>query len=167
MKADPALIRSINADLVLRLIRDLGPISRAEIARRSCLSEPTVSDLMASLMHRGLIRKGETGNSTGGRRPTVLRFIPDAALSVGVDLDGEAVHIGLVNLVGMLIRDLHQPIRNQEVSWLSRTIVQTIKELVTRSISDRMAGIGIAVPGVIRPESRVISHAPSLGWENV
>lgn len=165
-KADPALIRSINADLVLRLIRDAGPISRAEIARRSCLSEPTVSDLVSSLVRRGLVREGEAGTSRGGRRPTMLRFIPDAALAIGVDIDGETIHVGLVNLAGTIIRHAHQPIRGREVDKLSRTISQTVKELVTPPIADRVTGIGIAVPGVVRPESHVVSQAPSLGWEN-
>jgi len=166
-KADPALIRSINADLVLRLCRDAGPISRAEIARRSRLSEPTVSEQVASLIQRGLIREAETGASTRGRRPTLLRFVPDAALAIGVDLDGEAIHVGLVDLTGALIREVRQPLRNRGVGWVSRTISSAVKQLVTRRDAGRLAGIGIAVPGVVRPESHLISHAPSLAWEDV
>ena len=166
-KADPSLIRSINADLVLRLIRDVGPISRAEVARRSRLSEPTVSDLVGSLIHHGLIREVGAGLSTGGRRPTLLRFVPDAALAVGVDLDGDGVHAGLVDLAGGIIREARLPIRSGQVGDITRTIASTVRRVMTRSASDRVKGVGIAVPGVVQPESRTISFAPSLGWENV
>ena len=166
-KADPSLIRTINADLVLRLIRDAGPISRAEVARRSRLSEPAVSDLVGSLIRRGLVREEGAGSSTGGRRPTLLRFVPGAALAVGLDLDGQGVRAALVDLGGEVLQEARTSIRSGDVAHITRRIAATVRRVIPRPALDRVKGVGVGVPGVVQPASRTISFAPSLDWEQV
>src|ERR1700745_2703511 len=60
--ARPQLIRALNGRLLLGHIRDLGPCSRAELARISGLSKPTVSVALADAERAGLGR-------TPGERP--------------------------------------------------------------------------------------------------
>jgi uncharacterized membrane protein len=57
--ARPRLLRALNEQLLLRHIRQAGRCSRADLARVSGLSKPTVSLALANLEHAGLVR--ETG----------------------------------------------------------------------------------------------------------
>ena len=64
--ARPQLIRALNEQLLLGHIRDHGPCSRADLARLSGLSKPTVSLALATVEQAGLIREaGQVGTGTG------------------------------------------------------------------------------------------------------
>ena len=72
-KATHAQTRAHNASLVLRAIYDLGPISRAEIARLTGLTRTIASaSWSASSRHEGLAREVGRGPSTGGKAPTLV-----------------------------------------------------------------------------------------------
>jgi DNA-binding transcriptional ArsR family regulator len=52
----PSLLRAINARTILELVQRSGPISRAQVARDSGLSKPTVSLGLGALLAAGLVR---------------------------------------------------------------------------------------------------------------
>ena len=54
-----------NERLVVRPLYDLGPISRAAVARLTGLTGTTVSDLVASLLDEGVVREIGRGRSSG------------------------------------------------------------------------------------------------------
>ena len=75
----PSLLRVINERTVLESVRRIGPVSRAQIARETALSKPTVSQALAGLLRAKLVR--EAGRSSGGKGPTaVLYAIADAVV---------------------------------------------------------------------------------------
>ena len=61
--ARPQLIRALNEQLLLGHIRDHGPCSRADLARLSGLSKPTVSLALATVEQAGLIREAGAAGS--------------------------------------------------------------------------------------------------------
>jgi uncharacterized membrane protein len=63
-KAVPALLRALNERTVLDAVRESGPISRAEVARQTGISRPTVSLVLRALVEDGLVR--ETEHEAGG-----------------------------------------------------------------------------------------------------
>ena len=67
-------IRDINRQIVLNYVREREPISRAEIARETDLQRSTVSSIVEVLQAEGLVEEVGEGESTGGRRPTMLRL---------------------------------------------------------------------------------------------
>src|SRR5688572_25635334 len=64
-KATHRQTRAFNVRLVLRCLYDLGPISRAEIARRTHLTRTTVSDVVAGLLDEQLVEEVGRGPSSG------------------------------------------------------------------------------------------------------
>ena len=65
--ARPSLIRAMNEQLLLEHIRQRGPCSRAELARVSGLSKPTVSLALDNVERAGLVRIA--GPADRGARP--------------------------------------------------------------------------------------------------
>src|SRR5688572_32034110 len=76
-------MRAINRQIVLNYVRDRGPISRAEIARRTSLQRSTISEIVDSLLGEGLIEEIGAGVSTGGRCPKLLALRASGAAAVG------------------------------------------------------------------------------------
>src|SRR6476646_448800 len=78
-------IRDINRQIVLNYVRELGPISRAEIARETALQRSTVSLIVEDLKAEELVEE-VSGESTGGRPPSLLSLRTAYAVALGVDL---------------------------------------------------------------------------------
>ncbi|HEY2578936.1 MAG TPA: ROK family protein [Streptosporangiaceae bacterium] len=98
--ARPPLIRAMNEQLLLERIRSIGPCSRAELARASGLSKPTVSLALANVEASGLVQ--EAGQRTGvpGRSAKLFEIRPDAGLVLGLDIGHEYVRGALADLAG-------------------------------------------------------------------
>src|SRR5215211_2665718 len=82
----PRLLRAINERALLEHLRGSGPTSRAQLARETGLSKPTVSNALANLERAGLVRP--VGHASRGPGRTALLYEPDptAAYVVGIDI---------------------------------------------------------------------------------
>src|SRR5947208_15601662 len=78
-------IRDINRQIVLNYVRELGPISRADIARETALQRSTISLIVDDLRVDGLVEE-VSGQSTGGRPPSLPSLRTVDAVVIGVDL---------------------------------------------------------------------------------
>ena len=85
---------------MLECVRRVGPISRAQLARETALSKPTVSQALAGLQHAGLVR--EAGRSKGGKGPTAILYQlnPRAGWVVGIDIGRRFVRAAIADVTG-------------------------------------------------------------------
>src|SRR5437870_6812772 len=99
----PSLLRAINERTVLDLIHRQGPLSRAQVARVSGLSKPTVSLALNGLLQGGLVR--EVGRSRGDRGPSALLYElnPVAGWVVGVDIGRKWVRAAIADIAGTIV----------------------------------------------------------------
>src|SRR5260370_11787415 len=80
----PSLLRAINERTLLEYLRRHIPTSRAQLARVTGLSKPTVSQALANLEDAGLVRAmGQSISSKGGRIAILYEPNPDAGYVVG------------------------------------------------------------------------------------
>jgi predicted NBD/HSP70 family sugar kinase len=152
---------------VLSFIRHTGPVSRAQIARDSGLSKPTVSQALASLARARLVR--EAGRSSGGKGPTaqLYELNPHAGWVVGLDLGRDRVRAAIADLTGEVVgrRDERSKARS------ARSLISQTGELA-RGLADQ-AGIRwsqvtfatVGSPGVFEAERDQVQLAYNLpGW---
>src|SRR5437763_15760566 len=99
-KAVPALLRALNERTVLDAVRASGPLSRADLARQTGISRPTVSLVLRALLEDGLVR--ETALEPGRPHYGAVYYEadPEAALVLGVDFGSRAVRAALCDLSG-------------------------------------------------------------------
>src|SRR5687767_3051697 len=100
--ADHNVMREINRSLVLSLVKEGGPVSRASIARSTTLAKPTVSAIVDELIAEGLVREigpGSTATS-GGRPPILLEFNARSQLVVGVHIGARRTTIAVGDAAG-------------------------------------------------------------------
>ena len=89
-----------NSRLVLKTIYGNGQVSRADLARSTGLTRPTVSAIVAGLLESALVSEIGPGPSAGGKRPTLLAINDDGRHLIAVDLSGDEFRAARLNLSG-------------------------------------------------------------------
>lgn len=181
-KGNRDLIKEINRSLVLNLIKSRGPISRTEVARLSGLSPATISGITSDFVASGLVHEMGEGESTGGRRPVLLRLNHQAGFVVGVKLMEHAITSALTDLDAQVLHYRVTPLPAAGPSTLPRTgrrqptvdailplIVQAIETTIAESGVDRarMLGIGVGMAGLVDGEAGICRYSPFFGWRDV
>lgn len=160
--ARSSTIRDINRQIILNYVRELGPISRAEIARETALQRSTVSLIVDELTDHGLIEE-VSGESTGGRPPNLLSLRTADAVAIGVDLGAIKTVIATSDLAGRVL--------SQEEFSTDPDVNNTIQQIVKCSLrvigetGGTIEGIGISFPGWVDPET-TRSYAPHFKWRD-
>jgi predicted NBD/HSP70 family sugar kinase len=162
--ARPNTIRDINKQIVLTYIRDLAPISRADIARETALQRSTVSAIVDDLLFDGLIEEIGTGDSTGGRKPTLLKIRTDIPVAVGVDMTPRTTTIALADLAGRVLQKETFP-TSPDVDFMSAQIIEKIEKYVSKNKKHNLE-IGISVPGVADQTTGNVRYIPYFQWSN-
>ncbi|HEY2521692.1 MAG TPA: ROK family protein [Streptosporangiaceae bacterium] len=98
--ARPPLIRALNEQLLLGHIRRLGQCSRADLARLSGLSKPTVSLALATVERAGLIRVAGQQTGRPGRSAQLYEVHPDAGFVLGLDVGAQYLRGAVADLAG-------------------------------------------------------------------
>src|SRR5882724_1472876 len=102
----PAVVGKLNERQVLRVIQTRGPLSRAEVARESGLSAPTVSKAVASLLKAGLLEEADAAELARGRPAPRLRLATASAQVLGIAIDAGHCDVVSAGLDGELHADL-------------------------------------------------------------
>ncbi|HEU5477520.1 MAG TPA: ROK family transcriptional regulator [Gaiellaceae bacterium] len=150
-RATPPLLKRLNERAVLETIREGGPISRAEIARRAEISKPTVSLALKALLDASLVREAapESGRPTYGAR--FFEPVPEASLVLGLDLGARFLRTALCDLSGA-VRARHDiELEAADADLVLESLPALVDGLVSAA---RLEGVPIdgavlGVPGVV------------------
>lgn len=158
--------RELNRALILNLVRDHGPISRTDLARRSGLTKPTVSAIVEELLRSGSVRDVGT-ESRGGRPARLLEFNDDCAAFLGVEIGVEATVVAVADARGRLRARLEHPTVYRHPERTVRDIVDLLPKVLELAEVPRrrLRGACAIVPGLIERPSGECVLAPNLGWE--
>jgi N-acetylglucosamine repressor len=165
-KATHQQTRVHNERLVVRTLYDLGPISRAEVARLTGLTRTTVSDVVASLLDDGVVREIGRGPSSGGKAPILLEVDDDARLVVGLDLGEEHFAGSLVNLRGEIRRTVELPVDGRDGDAALALVFDLLDRLLDGTTAP-LLGIGIGTPGLVDSRTGTIRRAVNLDWRDL
>ena len=162
--ARPNTIRDINKQIVLTYIRDLAPISRADIARETALQRSTVSAIVDDLLFDGLIEEIGTGDSTGGRKPTLLKIRTGIPVAIGVDMTPRMTTVAVADLAGRVLRSETFP-TSPDIDLMSAQIIEKIEKYVLENKKHQLE-VGISVPGVVDQMAGNVLYIPYFQWSN-
>ncbi len=165
-KATRAKTKSHNKTLIFKTIYDHGQISRADVARLTHLTRPTVSSTVAELMDEGLVAEVGYGPSEGGKPPILLSVIEDSRHIIGIDLANSVFRGAVINLRGHIIHRRSLPVNELDGDAALRLVFDLADELVAAATSP-ILGIGLGTPGLMDPEAGVVRQAVNLDWVNL
>ena len=158
-------IRDINRQIVLNYVREREPISRAEIARVTDLQRSTVSTIVDELTMVGLIEEVGEGESTGGRRPTMLRLRTAGAVGIGVAINPTLTTMATTDLAGRVLLQEDFP-TNQDPEKTMGRVLESIERLLEQS-GKSIEAIGVCFPGLVDPETGTAIYIPFFKWRDL
>lgn len=164
-------MKSHNQSTVLNMIRLSEPISRAEIAKLTNLTPPTVSSLVSELIEKNLITEEQSTNSkAGGRKPIMLRINYSAHYIVGVYAAAEVVRVILTTMDGKIVSDYNNDITElPSKTEFINMIIDNIHYILNKTSieKDLILGIGFAMHGLVDPDQGLAIFSPHLHLENI
>ncbi len=168
-KGTHSMIRDINKNSVLNIIREFGPISRTDIALKLDSSIPTVMRAVDALLSDEMITYTGVGASNGGRKPPLLEINPLGGYVFGAHI-GSFLEIVLSNLKADIIDSASFPTgMSMEPEAVIGQISSVIdKMLIKNNIPEsKVFGVGIGTPGVNFRTNTKIGASVFKGWDNI
>jgi N-acetylglucosamine repressor len=147
----PALVGKLNARQVLRLIQSRGQLSRAELARESKLSPPTISKAVASLMKAGLLEEAdvvEVADAGRGRPAPKLRLATKSSQVLGIVIDAGHCEVVSAGVDGALHNDRFLVPSSPTYPALLDFLEEAAQKVMAKR-GVRTLGLGVSLPGLV------------------
>jgi predicted NBD/HSP70 family sugar kinase len=164
----------IHHGAILRILRDDGPQSRAELARRTALSPTALTHLTAQLLKEGTVTELSQNSGAGaavGRPAISVALVPEAQFVVGVHLGAGTIHATITDLKAApkTMASLHFDTTTSRPAAVIGKVVKTVEGLIgkTRIERSRLLGLGLGVPGPVDTERRRNLLSINYDWRDV
>lgn len=165
-----SLLRDLNVSLLIELVRRAGPVSRADLARQSRLSAPTVSTIVDKLIQRGIFNEVSMAPSSGGRPPVLLSIDPKAGYVVGIKLRADGLTTVVCDLDAQIVasRETNASLVGNPAAALLAIEQATLRVLRDAVIPPaKVLGVGVGLPGIIDTDRGICNFSHLLWWRDV
>jgi len=162
--ATPRLMRTLNERTLLDHLRRAGPTSRAQLARDTGLSKPTVSLALANLERAGLARPAGRLPSTRGRAAVLYESDPTVAYVVGIDIGRDWIRVAGADLAGAVVARSDARNRARSGAALVRRVAALAHQVVEEAglTWAKVAHTVVGAPGVVDAVTGRLELAPNL-----
>jgi N-acetylglucosamine repressor len=169
-KANRDLMRDLNTNLVVNLVKTGGPISRAELARQSKLSPATITGIVGRLLRTGILSEAAVGPSRLGRPPVLLRLNQRAGYVVGIKLTEYGLTTVVTNLAAEVVHSGESAtslVGNPQAALMA--IEAAVRDALAKSgIKRKMVlGVGVGLAGIIDAATGTCVYSHILHWRDV
>ncbi len=165
--------RHDNTLAVIRTLRDQGPVARVDLGALNGISSATVTSISAELLQQGLIseRPPETPRPTGRGRPkTLIELNAQAACVVCIKLSINEIQLVVGDFTGQVRHSEHHTVSTLTLS--ADDLAVLLEEKIDAACDQllggfqRLAGICLAVQGVVSSQNGTIIWSPALSFRN-
>ena len=165
--ANSQLIKSLNQQIVLNLIRKSGAISGADLSKTTKLQPATISKIVRALDEMGLICEAGIGESTklGGRRPTLWQLDSGFGFVIGIEVLTFRLRGVILNFSSDIIA---QEIQTYPEGINENNIAECAYEMVNflckaaRIPRKKVIAVGLGISGVIDADAGVVNYSIAL-----
>jgi len=170
------LVKTHNVQALLLTLLYEDNLSRIQLAKRTGLSNTTITNLIAELIEQGFVTEEECIQGdpqvirSVGRPRTGVCLNPDARYVIGIHIGVGIFRVALTNLRAEIL------FNNQELFDINLPAYEVL-ELITRSVKDILKksriskklilGIGVGASGLIDYQTGVNVFAPNLNWRDI
>jgi glucokinase-like ROK family protein len=149
---------------LLRLLRDEGPRSRAELGELAGMARSKLEAELVRLKQVGLVQEGGKAASRGGRRSTLVELSSFLHFG-GIDLGATSIRVAIMNAELQVEAHVAEPM---EIRRGPEQVLARAGELIEKLARDRgvqLTGIGVGVPGPVRfLDGMPVSPPIMPGW---
>jgi predicted NBD/HSP70 family sugar kinase len=165
-------LRSHNLALVLQHIAASEPVTRARIAQATSLTKATISSLVDDLVGARLVTElGPEARGEVGRPGSALTLNRAGFVGVGLEINVDYIAVCVTDLVGR-VRSLRTRARDNRGQSPARVLGRAVRMTQTAMQAAEaegltVAGLAVAVPGLVETGQGLLHVAPNLGWVDV
>jgi predicted NBD/HSP70 family sugar kinase len=169
-------VKAHNMQVVLLNLLYEGFLSRSELAKRTNLSNTTITNLITELLEDGLVQECDfeesevTANRPVGRPRTAICLQPNARFVIGIHVGVGMFRVAINNLLNEIVYSCMENYNiHDEPLRVLEQMVQCVESLITKSKleKEKILGVGIGLSGIVDFETGVNVVAPNLGWHQV
>ncbi|WP_029432110.1 ROK family transcriptional regulator [Blastococcus sp. URHD0036] len=169
--ARQSTLRASNLGLVLRTVCAADrPPSRADVAARTGMTRATAARLVDALVAGGLLAEGERDPLPRRGRPGTPLLAGGRVAALGLQVDAGLLAARVLDLRGRVLAE-----RLEDGDWVGSEPGPTLERLGRLAATVlagvpagvRLAGAGLALPGIVDAGRGVLLRAPNLGWHDV
>lgn len=168
---DQETIKVLNQKRIIQLLYRKKQLTKQEISKALSISIPTVITNVRDLIDQGFLDETEVGKSSGGRKPVIVRFLPDFMYSLGVLFTKHHIRIVLTNLNFHIIDEkiLHVTYKQNDFNSVINLVKEEIDIIVKANNIpiNKLLGIGFSLPGTVNEENLLLKNAPNLNLKNI
>ena len=160
MKRSSEIASAINKNAILTLLREKGPMSKADLARALGLSFPAVSYNVGRLLEEKRICELGAADNALGRKGTLLAFNARFSYLAGADIGRDRIRVMCADMGGEILSFRQRQIRQGE------DVVRQAAEEIRRAAEDAgaplsdVACLGVGTPGIYDRETDSLRLAP-------
>ncbi len=158
--------RDINRRIVLNLIRQHQPVSRADLSRHTGLQRSTISGITNELVADRWVREGAVNDLPRGRKPTLLHLNENRAATLGIDVRPAYTGYTLANLAGHFLEQETLPTATNPATFAAQA-GQQVEKFKRLHPHITFEGIGVSLPGRVETSTQKFVFAPNLHWPAV
>ena len=168
----PSLLRHTNALRVLKLLRESGSCSKADLVRASGLSAPTITNVVGDLLAAGLIKPLGEGESNGGRPPDMISFKAERGCILAVKLTADSLSFLLVDLNGHPLDANEMPLANRKTTpdAICNYIGEEVRRVLRkhRKKREQLLAVVVGVPAITNVDDGIVLSISTLeDWRSV
>ena len=164
-------LRRHNLAAVLEHLHLHGPANRSRLTAITGLNRSTVADLVGELTNLGLVAEAPGEAASGPGRPSpVVHLKPEGAVVLSIEMSVDSIAVATVGLGGHLYNEIRVARLRGHFDPLVavRDCVELARPLLAALPRGyRLAGIGVAVVGIVRRRDGYVHLAPNLGWRDL
>jgi N-acetylglucosamine repressor len=167
ISGNASVLRNINRSMILNLIRNEQPISRAKLAQLTGLNKSTVSSIVNDLLKEDLVYETENVNQNVGRKPIDLYLKSGKNLIGAFSIDASLTRFAIVDIDGSILSTSSISTELKESKKFIEKCINEILKLMLQLGIDKLKGLGVSVAGIVDADKLVVNYAPNLGWEDL
>ena len=162
-------VQELNRALVVRSLRKARLCSRADLAKRTGLKQPTITRIISDFLEWGLVTERGIIEGKKGRRSIGISLNTELYKVIGVRLARKYFTVGLFDMFGSGEVIAQEPIEALEGSGKALGRIRVaVNQLIAASSQFRILGVGVAIPGpFFRAEGRIALMTELPGWEQI
>lgn len=166
---DQSKIKDSNRKRILRHIAKERETTKLDISKVLGISIPTVATILSELLEEGIVEEAGVADSTGGRKPLLIKYNCDSRYSIGIEVLKESLRVVIVNLDGKIIIDNNIGFNAEKsINIIDETII-LLEDIIRNLDFDKRSilGIGFSLPGLINKEDLRLEIAPNFNLRNI
>jgi hypothetical protein len=160
----PQMLKEVNSSMIEQLVYESGPLSKPELAKRTGLSLPTISKLVDGLEKNARLCSVGLSGKGAGRKAKLYETNRNSGCILACYYKEGSFLCRLADMLNNTIYEKSFPLDSSSAKKALNSTFGAIDDLMAKAAA-KVKIIGIGLPGVVRPDGRLLAIPQIAVWE--